>query len=269
MSQSTETEQWEPIGTSVSQLISRCSAANAPGIPSANTSVAGVCPACDGAGYYKENVPLGHPNFGQLFPCHCKQTELAAKRGGQLARLSNLQAFAAQTFGTFDADVPGVRKAYLRAREYAAQPCGWLLLFGAYGVGKTHLAAAVAHLALQRGEQVLFAVVPDLLDHLRATFGPASEVAYDERFELIRTVPLLVLDDLGTESATAWAREKLYQLINHRYNEQLPTIVTTNRPFDTLDGRIVSRMAQLAFRGEVLQIHADDYRRRAIQGSNQ
>ena len=64
----------------------------------------------------------------------------------------------------------------------------------------------------------MFVVVPDLLDHLRATFSPTSTVSYDRRFEEIRTTPLLVLDDLGTQAMTPWAREKLYQLFNHRYN---------------------------------------------------
>jgi hypothetical protein len=110
-------------------------------------------------------------------------------------------------------------------------------------------------------ERVLFAVVPDLLDHLRSTFGPSSEVAYDERFELVRTVPLLILDDLGTESATAWAREKLYQIVNHRYNLELPTVITSNRSPDSLDPRVLSRMYQMAFGGEILRISAEDYRR--------
>ncbi|PDW05130.1 hypothetical protein CJ255_00085 [Candidatus Viridilinea mediisalina] len=161
-------------------------------------------------------MPYGHPRFAELIPCACKQAEQQQRRQGTLEQLSNLADVRSLTFAAFNPDVPGVRKAYLRAREFAQQPQGWLLLFGPYGVGKTHLAAAVANAVLAGGTQVLFTVVPDLLDHLRATFGPNSEVGYDERFELVRTVPLLVLDDLGTESATAWAREKLYQLLNHR-----------------------------------------------------
>jgi len=53
---------------------------------------------------------------------------------------------------------------------------------------------------------------------------------------------LLVLDDLGTESATPWAREKLYQLLNFRYNAHLPTIITTAKPIDELDERIRTRI---------------------------
>ncbi|PDV98551.1 ATP-binding protein [Candidatus Chloroploca asiatica] len=220
-----------------------------------------VCPTCRGAGYMVADVPYGHPRFAELIACACKQTEQQQRRQGRLEQLSNLAEVRSLTFDAFNPDVPGVRKAYLRAREFAQQPQGWLLLFGSYGAGKTHLAAAVANAVLARGTQVLFTVVPDLLDHLRATYGPTSEVGYDEHFEVVRTVPLLVLDDLGTESATAWAREKLYQIVNHRYNLALPTIITSNRALEHLDQRIVSRMHQHAFAGEILRIAATDYRR--------
>jgi DNA replication protein DnaC len=81
-----------------------------------------------------------------------------------------------------------------------------------------------------------------LLDHLRAAFNPTSGTSYDKRFAEIKATPLLVLDDLGTESATPWAREKLYQLFNYRYNARLPTVITTAVPPDELDPRLASRM---------------------------
>ncbi len=223
-----------------------------------------VCPLCDGAGWIKEQVSFGHPHFGVLFPCQCKQATWARQTAAQLALLSNLAAFGDKTFATFNPFVPGLRQVVPAIRSYARQPQGWLTLLGGYGVGKTHLAAAIANEALARGEHVLFAVVPDVLDHLRATFGPQSTVAYDERFELVRGVPLLILDDLGTESATPWAREKLYQLLNHRYNERLATVLTTNLKPEALDPRIYSRLCDPAC-GRVIQIEAADYRRRAVE----
>ena len=235
------------------------------GTPAQAMPVPPTCAICLGARWIKEAVPLGHPHFGVLFPCSCIQDEWAHRTVLELAQMSNLGAMRDKTFATFNPFVPGLRGVVSRVRAYARRPDGWLTLLGPYGVGKTHLAAAIANEALEREEQVLFAIVPDLLDHLRATFGPQSRIAYDERFELVRTVPLLILDDLGTESATAWAREKLYQLINHRYNERLATVITTNLKPEAIEPRIYSRLCDPAC-GALITIAAQDYRRRQVQG---
>ncbi len=223
-----------------------------------------VCSTCKGVGYYLLDVPVGDPNFGVLMPCACKMAEKEQRAADELRRLSNLGPFEGKTFENFDPDVPGVRRAFVRARNYARNPRGWLILFGNYGSGKTHLAAAIANAAFQRHYKVLFAIVPDLLDHLRSTFGPNSDVEYDERFETIREIPLLVLDDLGTENTTPWAREKLYQIINHRYNYSLPTVITSNRKPEDIEPRIFSRMCDLALSEEITIIDADDYRRMSM-----
>ena len=179
-----------------------------------------------------------------------------------LHRLSNLDAFAEHTFESFDPDIDGVDEAYASAVEYARNPHGWLFLHGTCGTGKTHLAVAIALYAMERQKlSVLFAVVPDLLDHLRATFDPGAGVAYDDRFNAIRNAQLLVLDDLGTENTTPWAREKLYQIFNHRYNEQLPTVVTSNQDFKRIEERVLSRMLDTRLT-TYLHLDADDYRQR-------
>ena len=88
-------------------------------------------------------------------------------------------------------------------------------------------------------------VVPDLLDHLRATFGPNSEANYDDLFDEIRNTSVLVLDDLGVQGVTPWAQEKMFQILNHRYNSQLPTVLTTNQRMEDLDQRLRSRLQDL------------------------
>jgi DNA replication protein DnaC len=210
------------------------------------------------------DVPVGDPNFGSLVTCECRQTIEEQRHFEERHLISNLKAFANKTFETFDASVPNVRYAYECAQEYAHHHPfeGWLVLFGSYGCGKTHLAAAIANVALRRNYQVIFAVVPDLLDHLRSTFGPNSDIAYDERFETVREIPVLVLDDLGTENTTPWAREKLYQIINHRYNYRLPTIVTINRRLEDIEPRILSRLSDYSLHKGIVDIKAGDYRRR-------
>jgi DNA replication protein DnaC len=231
------------------------------GLPAA---LAGICPLCHGAGYVALNVPVTDPNFGRLIACDCKIREIQERNFSELERMSNLESFASKTFDSFDRNITGAVEAFEAASRYARNPAGWLVLMGNYGCGKTHLAAAIAiyatrHLALK----TLFTIVPDLLDHLRATYHPTSSVTYDERFEAVRTVPLLILDDLGAESQTSWAQEKLFQLINHRYNEQLPTVITSNVDLDRMDGRIRSRLLHTHLSRHVY-VGAPDYRLRDV-----
>ena len=80
-----------------------------------------------------------------------------------------------------------------------------------------------------------------MLPYRTRPIDPRAGTRLSKRFNEIRTAPVLVLDDLGTESATAWAREKLYQLFNYRYNAQLPTIITTATPIDEIDPRLAAR----------------------------
>jgi DNA replication protein DnaC len=84
------------------------------------------------------------------------------------------------------------------------------------------------------------------LDHLRATFNPQSTVTFYQQFEEVRRISLLILDDLGTESATPWAREKLYQVFDYRYNARLPTVITTATPIEELDPRLATRMLDVS-----------------------
>ncbi|GIW13603.1 MAG: hypothetical protein KatS3mg062_1042 [Tepidiforma sp.] len=157
-------------------------------------------------------------------------------------------------FRNFETRIPGLRDeeraslaaALEGARRYAEEPRGWLVLQGPNGCGKTHLACAIANRALEHGRSVFFAVVPDLLDYLRASFAPDRETPYDELFERVRNADLLVLDDFGAQAATPWAQEKLYQVVNYRHLSSLPTVVTTDRSLDELQAvnpRIVARIA--------------------------
>ena len=69
------------------------------------------------------------------------------------------------------------------------------------------------------------------------------QLAFDDLFESVRRAPLLILDDLGTQTTTSWATEKLFQILNDRYMTKLPTVITTNVPLDELGDRLASRMA--------------------------
>lgn len=220
------------------------------------------CPICQDAGYLRGDFPVGHPMFGRIVPCVCKEQELGERRADELRLLSNLDMFSHQTFEDFDNSIDGVDEAYEHALHFAQEPGNrWLFLYGPCGTGKTHLAVSIARYAMQwHNMSVYFAVVPDLLDHLRATFDPSSGSAYDERFTTIRNAQMLVLDDLGTENATPWAKEKLYQIINHRYMEQLPTVITSNVDQRKVEDRILSRILDHRL-SQYVVMDAEDFRR--------
>jgi DNA replication protein DnaC len=165
--------------------------------------------------------------------------------------LSSVEMLRDRTFGNWSdrrgegltaSEMQSLEKAFQAAYKFAEDPRGWLVFSGPYGCGKTHLAAAIANYRASLGDPPLFVVVPDLLDHLRATFSPDSTVRFDRRFEQVRSASLLILDDLGTQAMTAWVREKLFQLLNYRYNAGMPTVMTTSDTLDEIDPRMRSRM---------------------------
>src|SRR5258708_32183487 len=216
------------------------------------------------------DVPVGHPDFGKALPCVRQAQKIKGRKAAQLRTISNLDAYQDKEFSTFEIDhslledneqylkklcanakksrpmTPEqwsqVKASLEEAIHYAQEPQGWLLLWGTYGTGKTHLAAGIGNYRLEKGEPVLFMTAPDLLDHLKATFGPTSEIAYDELFERMREAPLLILDDLGAEKQSDWAQEKLYQLLNHRHARRLPTVITTTIPLERIESRVRSRL---------------------------
>ncbi len=198
-------------------------------------------------------MPYGDINFGKLFPCECKQQEMSAGRQARLERYSNLGPLTHLTFETLietgrSSDPKNqelFKKALAATKAFAKKPDGWLVLTGSSGSGKTHLAASVANNLIKAGQPALFIVVPDLLDHLRSTFSPGSEISYDELFNQVLNAPLLILDDLGTQSSTAWAQEKLFQIVNNRFNSKLPTIFTTNLMPEELPERLRTRLTDV------------------------
>jgi len=224
------------------------------------------CPICGGIGYVRRDLPIDHADFGKLELCKCQVSRNIQSNGSRLFEVSNLRAYSKMIFDTFD--IHGIdgdhqtnatlEVAYNAGKTYAHKINGWLLIMGGYGCGKTHLAAAIANEVVSHNVETLFLTVPDLLDWLRFTYS-STETSYEQRFDEIRNIKFLVLDDLGTQNATPWAREKLFQIINFRYIHQLPTVITTNLNMNQIDDRISSRLQDrnLVIK---LQIDAPDYR---------
>ncbi len=217
---------------------------------SEEASAGSVCPICKGARFVHPRLPSRKPDYSRVVPCRCTQQELDEERQAHLQRYSNLGSLTRLTFDNLlpngrsenPANQEQFSRAYEAAKAFATEPKGWLVLAGPSGCGKTHLAAAIANRCIENNHPVFYITTPDLLDHLRSTFSPNSEVPYDEFFEQVRNTPLLILDDLGAQSSTPWAKEKLDQLLNHRYNNELPTVIVSIVPIEELDERIRTRL---------------------------
>lgn len=207
---------------------------------------------------------MGDPRFGKLLECPECHTA-AARRATAMEAVSSLRGrLLGYSFANF---LPreGAKAARDAAYTFAREPKGWLVIIGPNGNGKTHLAAAIANSLRQRGVVVLFLNVPDLLDDLRNAFDPRREkddtvLSYEERFETIKRAPTLILDDFGAESATLWANEKLYQILNYRTDMGLPTVITSNVKLKDMEARLQSRLGNKRL-GRVVENSAADFRR--------
>ena len=165
--------------------------------------------------------------------------------------------------------------ALTAAQRFAANPDKWLYLHGPTGVGKTHLAVAVAERTINAGWSPTYWRTPDLLDNLRRTFSDSSETSFYDSFSSVKNAKLLILDDFIPYKMSDWTLEKLYQLICHRYDRLMPTVITSqyiiwegfeDSRWEGLNGRVLwdsirSRLADTSVVTERL-MSAPDYRNR-------
>ncbi len=103
-----------------------------------------------------------------------------------------------------------------------------LILVGNNGVGKTHLACSIANKLIENGTPVIYGTLINLLAELRNSYDTDNNISEMEIIKLYENVDLLIIDDLGKEKPSEWGLEKLFTIVNSRYENNLPVIITTN-----------------------------------------
>jgi len=219
-----------------------------------------ACKRC-GASVPPKNVPiLGWRQQNHCDACSSILAEEREKREMEehrkmttenfLARSGIMRGILAQmTFENFNSQLAG--KAYEIAKEYAEsfgrETTSGLMLYGKAGSGKTHLACAITRNIIEQKQiQVRFTRIVDLLAEIRKTFDDNEQYRTENESELIHrytSVPLLIIDDLGAEKTTDWVRQILYQIVDERWIEQKPIIVTSNLNLEELEARFEERIA--------------------------
>jgi DNA replication protein DnaC len=153
----------------------------------------------------------------------------------KMINYSNLgERFRNRTFSTFKIKNFNI-EAYKEAKKYADKFSDYMMVgrgiffSGNTGTGKTHLAAAICLELVKHDYQPVFGTLIALLDKIRFTYNEEYINHSEERIlDQYVNCDLLVIDDLGKERATEWAIEKLYYIVNARYEKNLPIVITSN-----------------------------------------
>lgn len=201
------------------------------------------CGVCHDSHFVHPLDDDGKPIFTRSVSCQCMRAEAERRRQENLLRYCELPVKAqAMTFENFKL-TPNLREAYDACLALAERrSTSWIALVGDAGRGKTHLACAVCHRWLQGGKPAKYAYVPLLMKELKDGFTSEGEDSYKSRYNTFLNVPLLAMDDLGTENRTPWVQEHLDTIFDYRLMHELPTVVTTNCRFDDIPFRIASRL---------------------------
>ena len=152
-----------------------------------------------------------------------------------------------------------------------------LILVGNNGVGKTHLACSIANELIKNGIPIIYGTLINLLAELKNSYDVDNNISEMKIIKLYEKVDLLIIDDLGKEKPSEWGLEKLFTIINSRYENNLPVIITTNYDQNSLINRlsingeietaksIISRLYEMCY---LVKIEDRDHRIKKKKVSN-
>ncbi|MCX7829557.1 MAG: ATP-binding protein [Acidobacteria bacterium] len=196
------------------------------------------CKKCEDSGFIL--VEIDGITYSR--PCPCQETERATKLLESSNVPENYRNSCVLSRFIVPKDNPSLKEALEIAKKYAEEypvfeegkPKG-LLFLGPCGVGKTHLAVGILNeIFFKKKSPAKFVEMGELYREIKSTYGATEETEYDILYPLAES-ELLVIDEIGCLNSP-WAQEILLYLISHRYNRNLPTILTSNYLDDPQSG---------------------------------
>jgi DNA replication protein DnaC len=197
------------------------------------------------------------------------ERELAERHSRRIARYAKeSQLPPGKSLASFDfsevAALPAARIEALAGSTDWTRQARNVLLFGASGVGKTHLAAAIGHALIERGVRVRYAATNALVQQLQLA---REQLRLEDALHKLDKCPVLILDDFGYVKKSTQETQVLFELIAHRY-ERASLIITSNQPFAEWD-RIfpdpvmtVAAVDRLVHHATIIEVVSDSYRRK-------
>ena len=225
---------------------------NADSLPEQNPDA--QCPLCDGYGnIIDENGAR---------PCSCVKKEIVHSG---IAKAHIPSRFDGESLETFKPKSifhkVFLKKSYNYVKNYSLKNPKGLYIYGPTGTGKTHLAIGILKALINRGFDGVFYNVVDLLDDIRATFNPQLDDAPQTRLLRDLERQIFVLDDFGMQRTSPWVVDRLYALINRRYQDCKTIIITSNIELKDLLIQVNSAQAsRIIDMCDDFVISGDDYR---------
>lgn len=188
-----------------------------------------TCPNCGGAGFYRLDVPVGHPEFGK--PQRCDHPSHNAERVERVAKMSGLDK-ADMKKRLRDIKVfPGNQAMIEAAQELITDQYGLLFIWGGPGNAKSEALISIVNELRLKGRATLYTKLSRVIEYMREAysehqqrekFGPDSgNLGYIDRFERLKKIQVLAIDEMDKIRATPFAEEFCFDFLDERYNSAL------------------------------------------------
>lgn len=174
------------------------------------------------------------------------------------------EAFKDCTFDAFVTEGTKLEPVKAKCEQYAKtfnkDTGAGILLHGDYGVGKTHLVTAVAnYLVYNYGVSAYFTSLPDLIARIQMAMRRYDE--NDDPRKLVKSIDILILDDLGREKSSDWSQQILFEIVDHRYRAKKPILITSNLNPTQLSYQVgEATMSRVINMSHIIAVNGVDYR---------